>query len=104
MTQPTTWPIRAKLRSAMFKLPMMMGCDALELKIDDYLEQDLTWADRLKFEMHLKVCRECRAYLAAYQRTIDVTGAMFDVPYTSMGMGEVTETLVQDILRQGRET
>ncbi|WP_300033684.1 anti-sigma factor [uncultured Roseobacter sp.] len=90
--------LRKKARSVMFRMPLMMSCSDLELKIDDYLAADLSWQERMKFELHLKVCRECRAYLAAYNRTIALTGALFDVPYEQLGMGQVSQSLVQEIL------
>jgi len=52
---------------------------------------------RRVFEFHLKVCRECRDYLAAYRRTIEVSKRVFDdadVPVPD----DVPEDLVRAIL------
>ncbi|MDP6342587.1 MAG: zf-HC2 domain-containing protein [Alphaproteobacteria bacterium] len=61
-----------RLHGAMFKLPLMITCEALEDFILAYLEDDLPRKQRLVFEMHLKVCRECRDYLRAYRAAMDL--------------------------------
>ena len=98
MTSITTHTLRTKMRAAIHKLPLMMGCDQLELQIDDYLAGEMTRKERLLFQLHLKVCRDCRAYLLGYERTIAATAVLFDVPYTELGMGEVSKTLVDRII------
>ncbi len=56
----------------MWRLPFLMSCEELERFIYDYLEGCLPESVKAKFEFHLKLCAECRHYLAAYRRTIDV--------------------------------
>lgn len=61
-----------RLKGAMFKLPMMITCEAFEDFILAYLEDDITPRQKFVFEMHLKVCRECRDYLKAYRAAIEL--------------------------------
>ena len=48
-------------------LPQMITCVEFEDFIVDYLEDRLSDRQRKRFEFHLRFCRECREYLAAYQ-------------------------------------
>jgi len=60
-------------KKAMFYLPMMITCRQFEDFLIDYLEGDLSARQKFVFELHLKVCRECRDYLAAYKRVVEVS-------------------------------
>ncbi|MEO9820398.1 MAG: zf-HC2 domain-containing protein [Paracoccaceae bacterium] len=62
--------IGRKMRGVMFRAPMMITCREFEAFIVDYLDGALTSKERLLFEVHLKVCRECREYLAAYKASM----------------------------------
>ena len=61
-------------------MPWMITCREFEDFILAYLEGDLPEKQRFVFELHLKVCRECRDYLAAYRRTIEVSKRAFESP------------------------
>lgn len=77
--------------------PMMMTCAEFETFILDYLSGRLPSAQKRIFEVHLKVCRECRDYLKAYQRTVALEKAVFPTPTASVP-GDVPEDLVKAIL------
>lgn len=62
-----------RLKGMMFRLPMMITCEAFEDFILAYLEDDLPPRQKFLFELHLKVCRECRDYLRAYRASMDLT-------------------------------
>jgi hypothetical protein len=53
-------------------MPMMITCQQFEDFIMDYLEDALPQGKRKAFEFHIRTCRECREYLAAYQRTREI--------------------------------
>ncbi|MEM8744684.1 MAG: zf-HC2 domain-containing protein, partial [Pseudomonadota bacterium] len=55
-----------------FKLPLMITCEAFEDFILAYLEDDLPKRQRMMFELHLKMCRECREYLDAYRASMEL--------------------------------
>ena len=83
-------------------LPMMISCREFEAFVMAYSDGDLPNRQRIIFEFHLKMCRECRDYLAAYQRTIDVAKTAFedaDAPVPA----DVPEDLVKAILAARRK-
>ena len=47
----------------------MISCQELTELITDYLEGRLSWIDRLRFQMHIGMCRHCRRYLAQMRAT-----------------------------------
>lgn len=61
-----------RIHGMMFKLPLMITCEAFEDFILAYLEGELTGRQKFVFEMHLKLCRECREYLAAYRASMEL--------------------------------
>ncbi len=61
-----------RIHGVMFKLPLMITCEAFEDFILAYLEGALTPRQKFVFELHLKVCRECRDYLSAYGRALEL--------------------------------
>ncbi len=77
--------------------PMMITCREFEGFILSYLEDELSSRQRFVFELHLKLCRECRDYLAAYKRTIEVSQQAFDDPEAPVPP-EVPEDLVKAVL------
>ena len=69
--------IMRRLKGGMLRyMHSMITCREFEEFIVDYLEGDLPPRQVKIFELHLRVCRECREYLAAYRRTIDLGGAI----------------------------
>lgn len=64
---------RRRIHGMMFKLPLMITCEAFEDFILAYLDGELTARQKLVFELHLKVCRECRDYLKAYRASTTLT-------------------------------
>lgn len=60
--------IRRTIKGIMLQsLPGMITCAEFEQFIVDYLDDTLPVAQRKLFERHLRVCRECKDYLARYQ-------------------------------------
>jgi len=72
MTAPKP-TLRRKIHGIMFRLPGMISCSEFEDFVLAYLEGELPRTQRLLFELHLKVCRECRQYLEAYRLTLKTT-------------------------------
>ena len=62
-----------RAKGAMLKhMHRMITCREFEDFVLRYLDGELSTRQRSVFELHLRLCRECREYLAAYQRTIEV--------------------------------
>ena len=86
------------MRGMMLKhMPLMITCREFEGFILAYLEGELPERQRFVFDLHLKVCRECRDYLAAYKRTIEVSRQAFEDPDEPVP-DEVPEDLVKAVL------
>jgi anti-sigma factor RsiW len=58
----------------------MAYCRTLTELITDYLEGKLSVAERVKFEIHLGMCRHCRAYLHQMRQTLAVLGELPEAP------------------------
>ncbi len=52
--------------------PFMISCKEFDQFIIDYLERQLPFIKRLIFNLHLLLCSDCRAYIKAYQKSIEV--------------------------------
>jgi len=74
--------------------PRMITCQEFEDFILEYLDGALPTGQRRVFELHMKICRECRDYLAAYQRSIELGKAVFQHPD-----GPVSEDVPEDLVR-----
>ncbi|MGE3490205.1 MAG: zf-HC2 domain-containing protein [Vicinamibacterales bacterium] len=48
--------------------------------VTDYLEGRQSMMQRLRFHMHLGMCRHCRTYVRQMKSTIDSIGALGDSP------------------------
>lgn len=93
----TQRPIRRRIKGVMFRLPMMITCERFETFLGDYIDGTLPPDQRRKFELHLRVCRECRDYLAAYQAARAATRMAFAKDLT-VDLGEAPADLVQAVL------
>ena len=90
--------IRSWLKSIMFRhLHGMMTCKEFEDFVQAYIDGDLTTSQRSVFERHLRFCRECRDYLAAYKRTIEIGCSVLSAPEDPVP-GNVPEDLIKAIL------
>jgi len=78
-------------------MPGMITCEEFEQFIVDYLEGDLPSKQLSLFERHLRMCRECRDYLTAYQRTMEMSRAACESSSDSL-QEEVPEDLIKAIL------
>lgn len=82
------------MKGIMFKMPSMITCAEAEGFIVDYLEGDLHPAKVKVFEMHLKLCRECRDYLQAYKTATTLGKAAFQNPE-----GDAADVMPEDFVK-----
>jgi len=54
----------------------MLTCQELTELVTDYLEGNLSFADRLQFKMHLGMCPHCRRFVQGQKLLIDLTGQL----------------------------
>ena len=78
-------------------MPGMITCEEFEEFILDYFEGGLSRKQKIIFEMHLRMCRECRDYLAAYRRTMEVSQAVYESNNDTMPE-DIPEDLIKAIL------
>ena len=71
-----------------------LTCRDFSKFLSDYLEGELPDRQRFVFELHLKLCRECRDYLAAYRRTIEVSQQALEDPD-----GPLPEAVPEDLIK-----
>ncbi len=86
-----------RIHGVMFKLPLMITCEAFEDFILAYLDDELPPRQKFIFELHLKICRECQEYLRAYRASIELSkkGGQADVAFAA---GDVPEDLITAVI------
>jgi predicted anti-sigma-YlaC factor YlaD len=73
----------------------MLTCKELTEIATDYLEQDLSWGERLRVHVHLWMCRHCRRYLQQMRKVIALLRRLPKEP--------VPPNLLEKLLPQFRE-
>lgn len=58
----------------------MLTCREVTELVTDYLEGRQSFVERLRFNLHLGMCRHCRAYLHQMKRTIRTLGRLPSEP------------------------
>ncbi len=79
------------------RMHRMITCREFEDFVLQYLDDELSVRQRAMFEFHLRICRECREYLAAYQRTVEIGRAAFKDANEAVPE-DVPEDLIKAIL------
>jgi anti-sigma factor RsiW len=59
---------------------MMLSCQDITEVITDYIEGRMSMGKRLKFHMHLGMCRHCRRYLRQVRQTIRLSASLPRAP------------------------
>ena len=75
----------------------MITCKEFEDFVLRYLDGELSGRQKAILKLHLAICRECRDYLAAYQRTVELGRGVFGSPEEPVPE-DVPEDLVRAIL------
>lgn len=90
--------IRRWMKGQMMKrIHGMITCVEFEAFVAAYIDGELSQRQLTTFNLHLKLCRECREYLEAYRRTLEITHAT--ASYTQiLDPAAVPEDLVKAIL------
>jgi anti-sigma factor RsiW len=91
--------IRRWLKGFMLKyMHKMITCKEFEGFVQAYIDDELPPAQRSVFELHIRLCKECKDYLAAYQRSIELGRAALGAPEQPVPE-EVPKDLVAAILK-----
>ena len=88
-------PMKRRLKGMMLKhMHSMITCLEFENFVHSYLDDTLPAKQRKLFEWHMRICKECRDYLVAYRRTIELGQA------TLGGAGQpVPPDVPEDLIR-----
>jgi predicted anti-sigma-YlaC factor YlaD len=54
----------------------MLSCKEMSEVITEYLEGRMSMADRMRFRMHIGMCKHCRAYLKQMKATVEALGQL----------------------------
>ena len=95
--------IRSFGKRVLLYMPLMITCREFENFIIDYLRGDLSQRQRFIFELHLKTCRECREYLDAYKRIVEVSAKVGKRSDVLEDLPKVPEAFIQAILAARKE-
>lgn len=59
---------------------MMLSCKQITELVTDYLEGRMSLTDRMRFQVHVGMCKHCRAYLRQMKATVTALGHLPDAP------------------------
>ena len=87
-----------RMKGAMLRhMHGMITCREFEDFVLRYLEGELPKRQARVFEWHMRLCRECREYLAAYKRSMEVSQTVLGAPEEPVPK-DVPEDLITAIL------
>ncbi len=82
-------------------MPGMLTCREVEDFLYAYVEDELPRVQRVKFDVHIALCRECHDYLARYRETVALARRAFEDPAAPVP-DSVPDDLVEAIVRASR--
>lgn len=80
----------------------MLTCREFEEFVLDYMDGTLPERQRSMFDWHMRICRECREYLAAYQRAMAVSQRVLSSPGEPIP-DDVPEDLISAIMESRKQ-
>ncbi len=90
--------MRRSIRSVMVKLPYMLTCREFEEFIDNYIDHNLPASVSRKVYLHLLACWDCKSYIRAYKRSIEMSKAFCD-KLDSEVLEDVPDELISIVLK-----
>ncbi len=93
----TPRPVRWMQGHLMKRMPGMITCKAFNDFILSYLDGELTPRQSRLFKIHIFFCRECREYLEAYKRSIELSKLLNEEINTPL-VEDAPEDLIKAIL------
>jgi len=94
-TKPS--PMRWLKGQMLSRMQGMITCKEFENFVLSYLDGELSPTQSRVFRMHLLLCRECRDYLCAYERSVELSKLLLQEPRKPV-LDEVPEDLIKAVL------
>ena len=69
----------------------MLTCREMSDLVTDYLEGRMGDEERLRFQKHLGLCRDCRAHVGKMRRMVETLGELPPDPIPDRVMGELLD-------------
>ncbi len=81
-------------------MPGMLTCQEVDGFLFDFYEGNLSYSEKVKFKLHLSLCKECKAYLRNYKNTVRITqsGNIYNKSAND-NLDKIPEELVQVIIK-----
>lgn len=90
--------IRRWIKGLMLKrMHRMITCKEFEDFVLRYLDDELSGRQKSVFELHIRICRECRDYLAAYRRACELGRSVLPSPDDPLP-NDVPDDLIKAVL------
>lgn len=77
-------------------VPGMLTCKEVDNFLYDFHEGQLSYAEKIKFKLHLSMCTECKAYVQGYKNAIRISQDGF---IKANPIENVPEELIEVILK-----
>lgn len=77
-------------------VPGMLTCKEVDNFLYDFHEGQLSYAEKIKFKLHLSMCSECKAYVQGYKNAIRISQDGF---IKANPIENVPEELIEVILK-----
>ena len=69
----------------------MLSCKDITELVTDYLEDRMSFMDKMRFQLHLGMCKHCRNYLKQMRQTIDTISELKEEDVPEHVMEELME-------------
>ena len=55
-----------------------MNCEKVRIRIDDYLDGELSKNDAMNIQKHLETCKDCEAEIKSMDKSVQLMRTIFD--------------------------
>ena len=80
----------------------MLTCRDVENFMIDYVDGGMAMMTRLRFNMHIAMCADCKKYLQSYRNAIQLEKRIFTHPEDE-AIGNVPDEIIHAILNASAE-
>ena len=85
------------MRGIMGKIPPNITCREFEEFVNDYIDGSLPFFKKMKVSLHLMMCRDCKSYIAAYRKSMELGKKFFENPDAALPE-DIPEDLISIVM------